>query len=157
MSSRSDRLKSYIPLVQAFGARVVLLHDSVARRLGLNATDLKTLRLIGDGALTPGELAHETGLTAAAVTTLVDRLEAAGFVVRKRDEEDRRKIAVCLMKSKMKEVDVLYEELSVDMDRFLSAFSQAEFEALTKYLRGATEIMARQTGRIREHGTRKES
>jgi DNA-binding MarR family transcriptional regulator len=43
-----------------------------------------------DGPLTMGELARRVGVTEKTITGLVDRLEAAGYLARERDREDRR-------------------------------------------------------------------
>src|SRR5215212_5612336 len=42
-----------------------------------------------DGPLTMGELAKRVGVTEKTITGLVDRLEAAGYLARERDREDR--------------------------------------------------------------------
>ena len=44
--------------------------------------------------LTAGRLAEATGLSASAVTSVLDRLERAGFIERVRGTEDRRKVHV---------------------------------------------------------------
>jgi DNA-binding MarR family transcriptional regulator len=67
----------------------------MASRLGINSTDLECLGLVafGPGA-TAGALAEWTGLTTGSITTVIDRLERAGFVRRRRDDADRRKVVV---------------------------------------------------------------
>src|SRR5579884_4016890 len=86
-------------------AFTLLFHQAVAQRLGLNVTDLKCLDLArGEMLLTPGRLAELTGLTSAAVTTILDRLEHAGFVRRERDPADRRKILVKPLAERSEEV-----------------------------------------------------
>ena len=50
--------------------------------------------LLSDGPLGPAELAHRLGLTAAAMTTLLDRLETAGHVARGPHPSDRRRLIV---------------------------------------------------------------
>lgn len=73
----------------------VLFHHSIARRLGLEGSDGKTLSLLErDGPLSAGEIARRTGLATASVTNLLDRLEEKGFVRRTRDPRDRRAIIV---------------------------------------------------------------
>src|SRR5579863_8198945 len=75
----------------------VFLHELVARKLGLNATDTRSLDLItraGDSELTAGDLGRATGLTTGAITGILDRLEGAGFVERIRDANDRRRVIV---------------------------------------------------------------
>ena len=78
---------------------VLTAHDELqrrqARRLGINATDMQTLRLLDlHGPSGPTELARRLGLRSASVTVLLDRLEAAGFIERVRDGHDRRRVTV---------------------------------------------------------------
>ena len=71
-----------MPLIRKFAARLVFFHSAIASAFGLNATDLHTLRLLGEQSMSAGELSSQLGLTGAAVTALIDRLERAGYVVR---------------------------------------------------------------------------
>jgi DNA-binding MarR family transcriptional regulator len=73
----------------------VLYSQAMASRLGINSTDLECLGLVSIGPeVTAGALAEKTGLTTGAITTAIDRLERAGFVRRRRDDADRRKVVV---------------------------------------------------------------
>ena len=58
--------------------------DEVAReKLGINRTDLRCLNIIDNsGPMTAGRLAELSGLTTAAVTSVLDRLELAGYARR---------------------------------------------------------------------------
>src|ERR1700733_5963301 len=123
MSSRIDR---YIPLVREFSARVVLFHETVAERLGLHVTDVKVLRLLGTDELTPGRLVEHTGLTGAAVTAVVDRLEAAGYVTRTRDAEDRRRVTIRAVPAKLRQLDRLYEGQQSEMTKLLARYTATE-------------------------------
>src|SRR5271157_6252104 len=70
-------------------------NEGLAKKLKLSRTDMRCLDLIGRlGPLTAGRLAEESGLTTGAVTFILDRLEAAGMVTRRRDTEDRRRVWV---------------------------------------------------------------
>ena len=55
----SPRIRTYVPLIQKFVARVFLYHAGVSARLGLNTSDLKTLQLPGVAALSPGEIGEK--------------------------------------------------------------------------------------------------
>ena len=73
----------------------VLYHQVMAQRLGVKGTDLQCLeRVAANRDVTAGELAKVTGLTTGSITTVIDRLEQAGFVSRHRDDADRRKVFV---------------------------------------------------------------
>lgn len=73
----------------------LLLHQEISTRHGLNPTDLKCLHLARrERDLTAGQLASLAGLSASAVTAVLDRLERAGFVERRRDHNNRRRVLV---------------------------------------------------------------
>src|SRR4051794_41976497 len=64
----------------------------VADYLGLNRTDMRCLHMIErlDG-VSAGRLASEAGLSTGAVTTVLDRLERAGYARRGQDPSDPRR------------------------------------------------------------------
>lgn len=73
----------------------VLLFDTLARQIGLNATDMQCLNILDfEGPVPAGRLADLTGLTTGAMTTAIDRLENAGYVQRVRDPHDRRRVVI---------------------------------------------------------------
>ncbi len=60
---------------------------------------LVLLVLWQDGERTMGEIANRLALPPGGVTPIVERLEAAELVVRRRDEDDRRVVHVALTKA----------------------------------------------------------
>src|ERR671932_2615494 len=66
---------------------------ALARRMHLNPTDLSAMGHLAfaEDSLGTGELTSRLGISPAATTELVDRLERAGHVLRRRDESDRRR------------------------------------------------------------------
>lgn len=149
-ATSSPRMEIYVPLVQEFAARVILFHEAVAQRLGLHATDVKAMRLLGKNAMTASQLADHTGLTGAAITALVDRLEAAGYVVRERDADDRRKVTIRAVAAKVRGLDQLYASQGLAMSRLLSKYGASEFAAIADYFVNATKILTEQTGKLRK-------
>src|SRR5258708_14750570 len=76
----------------------VLHSQAIARRVGVNSSDLECLDLIlMKGPSTAGEIARHTGLTSGAVTGLIDRLERLGLVGRAARPDDRPEdlVGVC--------------------------------------------------------------
>src|SRR5581483_9676127 len=66
-----------------------------AQRLGVSESDLRCLNIVENaGGISAGELAIEAGLTAGAVTGVIDRLERAGYARRIPDPADRRRVTV---------------------------------------------------------------
>ena len=99
MPAESPARSGLLDELQQAGRRLslatIMFHQAVADRLGLNPTDHKCIDLLASaGWTTAGELAEATGLTTGAITGVIDRLEAAGFVRREDDPNDRRRVIV---------------------------------------------------------------
>ncbi|NYI07943.1 MarR family winged helix-turn-helix transcriptional regulator [Allostreptomyces psammosilenae] len=95
MSSEQARLVREISeRLRSTTQRAMRMNATAAGVIGVNPTDLQCIQLLQHGPLTAGELARRTGLTTASMTTVIDRLERAGFVARTRDAADRRRVLV---------------------------------------------------------------
>ena len=71
------------------------LDQAAADRYGLNRTDMRALDIVGRaGPLAPTDLARLLGFTTGGVTTVLDRLERAGYIRRRPDPADRRRLVV---------------------------------------------------------------
>jgi DNA-binding MarR family transcriptional regulator len=89
--SRSPILEDLREIVRLSGQ----FERHLGRVLAVNPTDLTAMQhLIESGPLSPSELARRLGISTAATTLVVDRLEASGHARRHRHEDDRRKIVV---------------------------------------------------------------
>ena len=99
-TGRSELLASFIDAARRSGSLMQLLSQAAADRIGINATDLNCLNILGfSGPMTAGQLAQATGLTTASITGVIDRLEQAGYAQRERDARDRRRVVVRLIVS----------------------------------------------------------
>src|SRR5882762_527484 len=74
-ADRQVRIASLGTALQAYQRSTDAFDDQVARLLKLNRTDLRCLDWLFDGPKTAGQLAEAIGLSTAATTTLLDRLE----------------------------------------------------------------------------------
>ncbi len=74
--------------------RATDLHSKhLAKTTGLTAPQILLLKTIRDkGQATIGELANDSSLSQATVTTILDRLEKRDLVYRKRSTTDKRKV-----------------------------------------------------------------
>ena len=71
------------------------MDDAAARGMGVNRTDARCLDTIEQfGPITAGRLAEAAGLTTGAVTAVIDRLVAKGYLRRVADPNDRRRVMV---------------------------------------------------------------
>ena len=78
--------------LQAYQRSTQAFDDEVGRVLDLNPVDLRCLDWLTEGPLSASRLADATGLSAAATTAMIDRLEKKGFVRRRKHETDRRQV-----------------------------------------------------------------
>src|SRR5580704_7571392 len=90
--------------------------ERTAKKLKLSRTDMRCLDLIGRlGPMTAGRLAEESGLTTGAVTFILDRLEEAGMVSRRRDTEDRRRVWVEIVPEARQRLETMQQPVAEQM------------------------------------------
>src|SRR5215468_5672483 len=92
---KSDLVHRFGFLVNDVGRQYSQQFDRLAReRLGMSQAQCRLLGALawheGETPLSQAELAQKLGLTAMAVATMCDRLEAAGWIERRAHPEDRR-------------------------------------------------------------------
>jgi DNA-binding MarR family transcriptional regulator len=94
--SREQLIHTLIAETRASQVATDALDQAVADRFGLNRTDARALDVLDqhDRPITAGELAQAMHLTTGAVTSVLDRLEKAGWAKRVRDPGDRRRVLV---------------------------------------------------------------
>jgi len=115
-------------------ARIILFHQSLAGRFGLNATDHKCLDLAKhEPEITAGRLAALTGLTTGAITAVLDRLERAGFVRRERVAADRRKVVVRVLPEGQRQLAPHFIKFARAMDALHAGYTGAELKLLADY------------------------
>ena len=129
----------------------IFLHEAIAQKAGLTATDRKYLGLlIQNGAMTAGELSKLTGLTTGAVTGLVDRLEKKKLVRRKFDKNDRRKIIIVpITENATKLFGASQTLLRTKILTMISTFSDNEIKVIEKFARAAIEAMNEVTANLK--------
>ena len=86
-------------------------------------------------AETPGALARTLMLSPAGMTGRIDRLEAAGWVRREADPEDRRSLRVVLTEEGLELVDQVVAEHVANEERLLSVLDREQRAALDDALR----------------------
>jgi DNA-binding MarR family transcriptional regulator len=93
----SEEEELYINILRT-GDRLQIHFERLFRDFGLTPSQYNILRILrGEGAPLPIlEIAGRTITAVPGITGLIDRLEKAGFVARKRCAEDRRVIYVAI-------------------------------------------------------------
>lgn len=99
LSAESLDTEAMQELIQMVSNQIALYSNAqrphVAESFGLSLLDYSALEMIiGFGQLTTGQISRLTGLSSGGTTTLLNRLENAGYIRRARHHLDRRVIIV---------------------------------------------------------------
>jgi DNA-binding MarR family transcriptional regulator len=126
------------------------LDEAVAATFGVNRTDLRCLDLLFEGAMSAGQLAEAGGLSPAATTTLIDRLEKKGYLRRIRDTVDRRRVLVELTDQAKQRAWQMYGPLAEEGEADLARYSDEHLAVIGEFLRQARELTDRHRERVRQ-------
>lgn len=119
-----------------------LFDEAAARALGIGRNDLRALNLLEHGPLAAATLADRLGLTRAAVTALVDRLEAGQLVARTPAPGNRRSVLVELRPPTWRAFASVYRPLGQHVASRVAALPAADRVALTASLHTLTDAFA---------------
>ncbi|AQZ50074.1 MarR family winged helix-turn-helix transcriptional regulator [Martelella mediterranea] len=112
--------------------------ETVFAHYGLNAASfdvLATLRRSGPPyALSPSALMDRTMVTSGTMTNRLDRLEAAGFIARRRNPEDGRGFSVALTDKGFSLIDEAVTAHVENQQKLIAALDPAERAALDTLL-----------------------
>ncbi|HEV2058008.1 MAG TPA: MarR family transcriptional regulator [Solirubrobacteraceae bacterium] len=147
---RETLIEEVIAALRADGSARDALDQAVADRLRINLTDLRCLDVLEQhGTSTPGEIATALGLTSGAVTTLLDRLENRGYVQRRRDAQDRRRVFVEPTAYAHRLAGELYGPIGTEGRALLAELSPRDLALLRDFMRRSRELQLRHEARIR--------
>lgn len=108
---------------------------SLGDELSVNPTDLHAMQhLIVAGPLSPTALAERLELSSAAVTSVIDRLEALGHVHRTPNPDDRRGTHVVPAPASVGRAMGRIVPMVTEVDRAIHDFDDSEQEVITRYL-----------------------
>jgi DNA-binding MarR family transcriptional regulator len=147
---KEDAIRGIANRMQELQEAAGQIDENAARLLGLNRTDLRCLsRLRERGRLTAGELAVEAGLTPAATTTAIDRLERAGYARRIRDDTDRRRVLVTPTQAAVAAGQRIWGPVLSDAFAQFKGYTLAELAIITRFLDQAVTQQRRHAQRLR--------
>ena len=115
--------------------------------LGLSRTQARVVRLLADGPLRMAVIAERLAVVPRTVTDLVDGVEAAGLVTRRRDPEDRRATFVALTPEGRQLLDRLESARRESAGQLLGRLDRADLDVLLRVLRELTALPDRCDGR----------
>lgn len=117
----------------------IQVRHHVSRDAGLSESEMVALQHLSREALGPAEVARRLGVSTAASTGIVDRLQARGHVERRAHESDRRRTEVHLTDSGRTEVVGHLMPMLLALRELEQRFDADELEVVHRYLRGAIE------------------
>jgi DNA-binding MarR family transcriptional regulator len=150
-SSFSDnQFNALIRETRLASSLTVLFSQAVAERLGVHSTDIETMDLLHIyGPMTAGQLAAHAGLTTGATTRLIDRLERAGFVRRRHDEGDRRRVIIEPSWEHAAEVMSLFEGVGRRMVELWASYTPEQLATIVDFMQRGNQIMAEENAALR--------
>lgn len=109
---------------------------ALGRRMNLGHSELAAMTHLSTAAapVGPGWLSQRLGVTPAAATELVDRLERAGHLERERDTADRRRVHLIPTERALDEVGGQLAPLLRSLDQAATQFSAGERAAIQRFL-----------------------
>jgi DNA-binding MarR family transcriptional regulator len=154
--SRTALVEALNALIPAGQRATNAVDDAAAERLGINRTDLRCLGVIlTEGGMSASALAECVGLTRGSMTIALDRLEAAGYLRRLADPEDRRGVRVEATAAARRAVRDIWEPIREDGSRMIRRYSDAELELLRRFLEEYSGLQRTHAERIRRTKARK--
>jgi len=132
--SKAERIAELERKIRAASAQRTLYSGVLASKLRMHQTDLECLFVITLGQdVTPGQLAVETGLTTGAITGVVDRLQRAGYIKRKRDPRDRRRLFLEPVPHRIEQIRTINRRAFNPWMEELGQYSEAELDLLLDF------------------------
>jgi DNA-binding MarR family transcriptional regulator len=119
---------------------VTLYDEAVGAALGLGPSERLCMAALAGGPVAPKDLAAAVRRTPAAVTALLDRLEARGLVERRRDPSDRRRLLVAMTPTAEALARRYYGPISARGRAFLESFDDTEIALLRRFMDGLVRL-----------------
>lgn len=127
--------------------------QEVAQRLGLTVTDLTCFAYVleaGDDLLTAGDLSARANVTTGAVTGILNRLERAGYVTRRPDPEDRRRVRVAATACAAEQIQSLYAPYYARLAEVFADYSPDEIAVLSDWFTRTGSLTKQYVAELRE-------
>lgn len=148
--NRKELAEELISLARAHEAANDAFDEVACQKLGINRTDLRCLNIVDNqGQMTAGRLAELSGLTTAAVTSVLDRLERSGYARRVRDLKDRRQVFVELTPLLAERGGAIWGPLGEEAMAAMSRMAVEELKGVMDFFRLGIELNGRHVERVR--------
>jgi DNA-binding MarR family transcriptional regulator len=141
-SARGTLIQAVVTEMRGLSTAMDRLDQVAAQRFGLNRTDQRSLDVISQAdALSPAELAQAVGISTSAATTVIDRLERAGYVTRTPDAHDRRRSVLQATARTQQVADELFGPIVAATIAHAQRYRAGELAAIADFLAHHREII----------------
>jgi DNA-binding MarR family transcriptional regulator len=149
--SKKELVEQVIHLARAHQAANDAFDEVAYQKLGINRTDGRCLDIVeNQGPMTAGRLAELSGLTTAAVTAVLDRLERAGYARRVRDQTDRRQVIVELTPLMAERGAQIWGPLGKEGMAEIGRMSAEDLKLMMDFFRRGRDLNERHVERVRK-------
>jgi len=129
--------------LRALSTEIDRLDQVAADRYGLNRTDMRALDIVGQaGPLAPTALARLLGFTTGGVTSVLDRLERAGYVRRRPDPNDRRRPGVPATAATTARDQEIFGDLIRRTSKLLATYTDDQLQVIHDFLDRTRQLTA---------------
>lgn len=126
------------------------LNDAVGSHIDLLPGDLGILDLIDrKGPVSPRQVSQLTGIHPATLTGILDRLERGGWISRRPDPLDRRKIVLETISDRGGELIRLYAPMTKALASICARYSREELAAIVDFVEKAADAGDGATRQVR--------
>jgi DNA-binding MarR family transcriptional regulator len=149
-SSKAELTSRVGDLLRATQITNDLFDQAAADRLGVNRTDFRVLDVLErEGPITPSRLAERNDLSRPAMTTVIDRLEKAGYARRGSDSADRRRVLVEITPLARRRALDIYAPFGEITEAEFGRYTTKELELIARFLGHCIELTEAQLERVR--------
>lgn len=132
--------------LRKYGIAYTALARVFAEHLRLHTSDANALVAVVEaeerGApISATRLATHVGLSAAATSSLLNRLEAAGHVVRDRTATDRRIVTLRSTEAVHRRVDAFFDPLGDRLDALMARYPDEFLSRIDEFLRAVAQTL----------------
>jgi DNA-binding MarR family transcriptional regulator len=128
---------------------LAVLNHRVGSQVQIRDLDLDCLDVIArHGTISPSALAGRVGVHLATMTGVLNRLEAGGWVTRRRDHEDRRAVVLATVPDRGREIYAAFDGMNTRMGQILARYSDEQLDTIVDFLRKTTEAGRASSGEI---------
>lgn len=130
-----EALRASFDLIRAATRLTQQLESEVLREAGFSMAGFRAMFCVwATGELEPRDIAHLSGLSRAAVSSVLNTLERDGLVERFRESTDRRLVTVRLTDEGTRRLEAAYAHQNRLEQEFFGVLSDADRARLTRHL-----------------------